>query len=435
MSVSAISGPRPLPERVDVFIAGAGTAGAAAAGSAAALGLRVLCVDRALLDSSGAFWLNGVSREAFARADVALPEGDELRGSDSAFHMIAGYGPERLLVRDHGVLDVDMRLLVQRLQARARDAGATLEGVVEVRGIDGDRVLTSRGTVRADVIVDASGLTGARLLGQPRTPARDLCAAAQAVYEVDDAAGASAFLERHGAAEGEPLCFTGVSGGYSILNVRVHHGQVAILTGSIPADGHLAGRPMIERFVRDEAWIGRLVSGGRRAIPLGRPHDVLARGRIAAIGDAARQVFSAHGSGIGAGMEAGHLLAQTIAAGRSPNDYAADWMRRRGALFAGYDLFRRFSQGLDLSSLRKLMGAGLIDPESAAAALGQRFPRVSPLRALEMGPALGRLGPLLPGLARLGARMAALGALYRAYPRDPTSRRAWARRVQRVCGA
>ncbi len=426
---------RALPERVDVFIAGAGTAGAAAAGSAASRGLRVLCVDRALLDSAGAFWLNGVSRDAFRLAEVPLPEGSEVRGGDAAFHMLAGYGPERLVVRDHGVLDVDMRLLVARLQRRAREAGAMLEGVVEVLGVDRDRVHTSRGVVRADVIVDASGLAGARLLNQPRTPPRDLCAAAQAVHAIDDRAGAEAFLARHGAAHGEPLCFTGIAGGYSILNVRVHGDEVAILTGSIPADGHPAGRSLIERFVADEPWVGARHTGGHRAIPLGRPHDVLARGRIAAIGDAARQVFSAHGSGIGAGMVAGHMLASSVAEGGGLDAYAVGWMRRYGGLFAAYDLFRRFSQDLPLAALRQLMSAGLMDSESAGAALGQRFPRPTAARLLGLAPALARTPALVPSLSGLAGRVAVVGGLYRRYPRDPSARRPWARRVARVCGA
>jgi len=379
-----------LPERVDLLVVGAGTAGAAAAGRAAVRGMRALCVHRAPLDAAGAHWRNGVSGAAFDEAAVPWPVGPERCGDAGPFHLVAGWGPERVRIEGHGVLEVDMRRLVDRLQARAREAGATLVGEVTVHGVDGDRVATSAGAVRADVVVDASGLSGARLLDSPPTDRRDLCAAAQAVHDVADRAGALSFLDAHGVAEGETLCFTGVAGGYSILNVRVHGDEVALLTGTIPADGHPSGHALIERFVGEQPWIGARRSLGRRAIPLGRPHDVLARGRVAAIGDAARQVFSAHGSGIGPGMVAARTLADTLADGGSPERWAVRWMRERGGLFAAYDLFRRFSQTLTVDDLTELVRAGLIDAETAAAGMAQRFPRPDAGRALALGPALAR---------------------------------------------
>jgi len=422
-----------VPDRVDVLVVGAGTAGAAAAWRAATRGMKVLCVDRGPLDRAGAHWRNGVSGEAFDEAAVPWPVGPERCGDAGRFHLVAGWGPDRVVVEGHGVLEVDMRRLVQRLQRRAAEAGATLVGDVSVDWVDDDRVTTSAGVVRAGAVIDASGLTGARLLRPPRTLRRDLCAAAQAVYDVDDRADALGFLDAHEVAEGETLCFTGVAGGYSILNVRVHGDEVAILTGSIPADGHRSGHGMIEDFVAAQPWIGARRSMGRRAIPLGRPHDELARGRVAAIGDAARQVFSAHGSGIGPGMVAARTLVDTLADGGTPDDWAVRWMRERGGLFAAYDLFRRFSQTLTVADLTDLMGAGLIDGETAAAAMAQRLPRPAPGRALALAPALARAPGVVGRLAAVGARMAALQALYAAYPR-PGARGHWAAAVARAAG-
>lgn len=267
-----------LPDRVDLLVVGAGTAGAAAAARAAARGLRVLCVDRAPLPGAGAHWRNGVSREAFAEAGVPASTGDELCGDAGLFHMLAGHGPERVLLRDHGVLDVDMRLLVDRLQRRGLEAGAELVGGVEVHGVEGSIVRTSHGPVRADAIADASGLAGVRLLGQPPTRRRDLCAAAQAVFDVADAGGAASFFERHRFGEHETICFAGVAGGYSILNVRVNGDEVAILTGTVPADGHPSGRRLIDRFIAEQPWIGAERSSGQRAIPSVDPTTCSRRG-------------------------------------------------------------------------------------------------------------------------------------------------------------
>src|SRR5690606_37788883 len=126
---------------------GAGTAGAAVAGRAAARGLSVLCVDRGPLDAAGAQWINGVPAWAFDEAEIPRPTRPELCGADATFHMLAGRGPARIALRDHGVLDVDMRLLGARLRRRALEAGATLVGDVESAGLEGPRLSTSRGVV------------------------------------------------------------------------------------------------------------------------------------------------------------------------------------------------------------------------------------------------------------------------------------------------
>jgi flavin-dependent dehydrogenase len=422
-----------LPSKVDLCVVGAGTAGAALSFHAASRGLRVLCLDRRPLDGAGARWVNGVGRTDFAAAGIDVPTGPELRGGDSAFHLTAGWGPERLTLRDHGVLEVDMRHLVARLQTLASEAGAHVCGEVRVEGVEGHVVRTSAGSVEADVVADASGLGGAKLLPSVPVPSTDICAAAQAVHEVADPAGARAFLDAHGVGEDETLCFSGVAGGYSIVNVRVAHGEVGLLTGSIPADGHRSGRRLIADFLAEQPWIGAEVFGGHRAIPLGQPQPVLTRGRIVRLGDSAGQVFAAHGSGIAAGMVAARMLAEALADGEGPNDYAVRWMRTHGGVFAAYDCFRRFSQRISLEELRVLFQSGLIDEASAAAGLAQTLPRFDPGLLVRMPGGLARAGGRLArSLASTAGRMGALMALYRAYPRSDRRRATWMNAVTGV---
>ena len=45
------------------------------------------------------------------------------------------------------------------------------------------------------------------------------------------------------------MLFTGVAGGYSIVNVRRYGDRVYLLTGSIPADGQPSGKQLLDRFV------------------------------------------------------------------------------------------------------------------------------------------------------------------------------------------
>jgi flavin-dependent dehydrogenase len=429
-------------DQYDVAVVGAGTAGAAVAGFLAEHGMRVVCVDRRPLDRAGAHWVNGVPASAFERAGLPPPAGPEHRGGEGDFHLVAGHGPHRLVIDSHGVLEVDMRLLVARLQDRARRLGVNFVAEVGIRGVKDGELITDRGPLAATWFIDASGLTGARLLDQPSVPAQHICVAAQEVRRVIDKDAARAFFARHDTAEGDVLCFAGIAGGYSILNLRLSGDHVSILTGSIPAAGYPAypsGKAILSTFVASQPWIGEPLFGGARAIPVRRPRDVLARGPIALLGDAGCQVFPAHGSGIGTGLIAARVLADTLAAIKATRSgstdlhaYAVAWQRKHGGLLAAYDLFRRFSQTLCAADIECMMKRGLMDPELGRAGLEQTLPglpaRVLPGKLV----ALARCPGLSARLARVGARMLAVRALYARYPRDPAHLPRWSRAVARL---
>lgn len=420
--------------RADLAIVGAGTAGAALAAMAAERGLRVLCLERRKASEAGARWVNGVPGWAFDRAGVERPRGAELFGSGHELHLLAGFGPRRLAIRDHDVLEVDMRHLVERLQNAAREHGATILDGVRVTGFDGRELETSAGRVGARWFVDASGLAGARLLEQPRVSKLDLCAAAQEVRAVRDMAAARAFFDEHEVGAGNTACFTAVEGGFSVINVRLSGDRVGVLTGSIPGAGHASGREMLERFVAAQPWIGPALFGGARAIPLRRPLDLLARGNVALLGDAACQVFSAHGSGIGAGLIAARLLADVLEKGLELHDYAVEWHRTYGGLFATFDAFRRFSQRLSERDLERMMETGLLDEHGARAGLEQRLPRPTPGVVVSALRGVVTERRLALGLAPALARGAAAAALYRRYPEDPRALPEWSARVSRLLG-
>ena len=120
-----------MTQKVDVLVAGVGSAGAAVAAACAEAGLRVLAVDRRPLEKAGACWVNGVPVWAFEAAGVALPVAPELRERGASLHMVAGWGPDKLVL-DIQVLEVDMRLLTRRLQNTERTRGAELFGEARV---------------------------------------------------------------------------------------------------------------------------------------------------------------------------------------------------------------------------------------------------------------------------------------------------------------
>src|SRR5690554_2477992 len=106
--------------QVDVIIVGAGSTGAAAALLCAQRGLSTRCLERAALADAGACWVNGVPASAFDIAGIAPPAAPELRAQGVDFHLFAGWGPERIVMRGLDLMEVDMRRLVTRLQAEAQ---------------------------------------------------------------------------------------------------------------------------------------------------------------------------------------------------------------------------------------------------------------------------------------------------------------------------
>jgi len=400
--------------------------------------MSVVCLDSKPLAGAGARWLNGVPLSAFDVAGIPRPVGAELAGAGHDFYLVAGWQGPKLAVARGGVPELDMRRLVARLQDMARDAGAELWGGCTLQGVDEQParvgLSTERGELYARWVVDASGLEGAKLLRQEPVAGSDLCAAAQQVRQLEDPVAAAEFFASYGVEVGATLSFAGVAGGFSVLNVWCSDEQVGLLTGSIPADGHCPGRELLEDFAAEHSWIGETIFGGGRMIPLRRPLTRLCSGRFAALGDAGRQVFPAHGSGIGAGLVAASVLAESLADGSGVEGYNHRWQRRHGGLMAAYDLFRRYSQGMDEHELGVMIQSGLLDHESVQAAMEQRLPSPDPASLARKLRGLARSPRTAASLVPVFVRMARVLALYARYPEGQEAQRRWARRVARIFG-
>jgi flavin-dependent dehydrogenase len=351
----------------DVLIVGGGSAGSAVAFQCARRGLSTLLLEKGDLGTAGAHWVNGVSARQFDAADLARPVAPELRAGGHRFHLFAGHGPDKLVLPDTGVLEVDMRHLIARLQREARAHGAVLRSHAHVLGRDGACVVTRQGVERARFIIDATGLGGLFFAEKPRPT--DVCAAAQGVYAITDVDAARAWFADHGAEAGDTVCFASVAGGYSILSARLEfcappdtatvEPELAVLTGTLPALGNPSGRAIRDDFARSLQWVGPMRFGGQAPIPLHRPHRRLAfiekDCAVIRVGDAAGQVYAAHGSGIGAQLIAGKMLADALMSRdlEGARRFERDWHRRFGAQFIAADLARRLSTRL---SGPKLLG-------------------------------------------------------------------------------
>ncbi len=372
-----------------IVVIGLGSAGSAAAALLARAGFDVVGFERRPLARAGARWVNGVPRWVFGRAGVAEPSGAECEGHAGAFHLLAGWGPRRVVVEHPDLIDVNMPLFAQRMQAMARAHGARLHERTAVHGWNTKGwVDTARGRMRARAVVVSSGLGAYRRLAPAAAAAallrpvrgRTVCAAAQAVFELRDARSAHAFFARRGAGLGDVLCFSGVAGPYSIVNVRVASGRVYLLTGSIPSTGHPPGIALLRRFAAEHAWVGRWLRGGAGPIPLGWP-SYPGQGRVVLLGDAGCQVHAAHGSGVAVQMVGATLLAEVLSAGGTPVDWARLWRRRLGRVLAGWELVRRALVRVGDASARGLVVAGPRVEPLVRAALEQRGIRWAARRA------------------------------------------------------
>jgi flavin-dependent dehydrogenase len=187
---------------------------------------------------------------------------------------------------------------------------------------------------------------------------------------------------------------------------------------------------MIDAFVAQHAWVGERVFGGSGAISLRRPHDRLASDRVALLGDAGCQVFPAHGSGVGAGLVAARMLADTLSTGGTLRDYEIAWQRRHGGVFAFFDVFRRWNQQVDGATLGRVMDLGLIDADTLRAGIDQILPRPTLRSVAAKARVLAGEPALAKSIAMTAVRSVAVHALYRRYPRRPERVAAWARGVE-----
>jgi menaquinone-9 beta-reductase len=365
---SPVVRPMPTPSRCTLAIVGGGTAGTATALLAARAGIDTVVIERRGLGQAGARWLNTVPQWCFDHAGISPPRPHAPQGP---YHMVAGWGPNTATMPHRDVLELDMRTLVTELREAAQVAGARFVDHTRVGGLDGHTLRTDGGALRFDVVVDAGGLAGPDLVGNGPCKASTLCTAAQWVYELDDEGGARSWYDALGIPFGESVCHSGVAGGYSVLSIRVHEGQVAVLAGVHATAGTKSARQLLASFVEEQRWIGRPQFGGGRAIPIGPPRRLHA-GRAVAIGDTAGQVYAAHGSGVGQQLIAAACLVDVIRAGGGPSQYEERWVQQWGAALRRSATFARLSSRLSRADVEALLLAGVLTGPAARAAMEQR---------------------------------------------------------------
>jgi menaquinone-9 beta-reductase len=427
--------------RYDAVIVGAGSAGAAAAWQLARRGLRVALLDRRRREATGARWRNAIPRWMFYDSGIPAPTPPELRGGHEPIHLLPADDRTRCRIPMGPWWQVDMGRLVARLQGMAEAEGVQLLDEIELDEVvlDGRRPVAlrlhrrdERFRLRGSLFVDASGMAGALRdrvpelsRHTPPIPLGHTCVAIQEVREVRDPGAAAAFQRRAGAPPGVVLTWIGVTSGFSTFAVGLSPdlSEVDLLAG---AAGSRDDAPrMLADFRSREPWVGDLLIGGGGPIPLRRPYDRLGAPGVALIGDAACQVYSAHGSGVGMGLLAGRQLAEVVCSFDDPGAEDATWayqarfMRKHGGLLGATDLFRRASQALGPDQVGALFATGLIEPTSSLQGLEQRFPTPNARSVLAAARGLVRAPRLTLSFSATLRKMSLARGIYARYPRRP----------------
>lgn len=434
----------------DVIVVGAGICGAHVATELAKLGLDVLLLDRQPIGHAGARWKNGIPLRMFAHANrgpgVAADLSHVVKG------VVLGVGedaPHRIRVDGPALVEANMALLIAEAQkVYENTSGRQILWETSVKNVELDRCETPNGLVlhdsqrrvfslKAKLFVDASGMAAVLRKRSPYLAARcpqpdahDICVAAQRSFAIKSQDRARVWMESVGTAPGIKFNRVAVAGGYSLLAVVVSEDltEVSILAGALAEKGRPSGEMILRSFVRAQSWVGEELQGGASAIPLRQPYTHLVGPNIALVGDAACQVFSAHGSGVGLGLVAGKMLAESVKKAMARGDdigslrslahYSANFHRRMGGPVNLSVAFRRFGQKLEFHETRSLIQYGLMTESMLLCALEQRRTEFSPsdIARLFRG---GRHAPqILKKLAPVLMRMPLIDALSSRYPRS-----------------
>lgn len=432
----------------DVVVVGAGTAGANAAYQFARRGRRVMLVERRPAALAGAQWHNGVLDRHFVRAGLEPPSGEERCAEGGTVHLRARHPRIGPTLRDAPTVRADMALLGRRLRGLAEAAGVELFDEVRHLEVHHDETSTRirslvlrdeaqrvRVKVTARLFVDASGRTGVLRRHAPELApwcpvvrGDELCSATDAQHQVADAAGAEEFLVRHGAEPGDAVTVVGPTGGFSTCSVTLAEDltHAGILVGCLANGRYSTGTRMLAELCRRERWIGPAMTNGAGIIPLRRPFARFTAPGLALVGDAACQVFPAHGSGIGIGLVAATMLAEGVADRDDPgapgelwSRYQAPFQREFGAGLAGYDMLRRCSTRLGSSGVDELLRSGLMDESTTRSGLDQRWATPSPREAALGAARLARHPRLSAVMVPALARAQLLRAHAARYPEHP----------------
>jgi digeranylgeranylglycerophospholipid reductase len=332
--------------RYDVVVVGGGPAGAVAARYAALGGARTLLVERRARPGvpvqCGEFLPDtNELRRMFPRAGSAISLFEEARP-------FARNATRRLRVYSPGGRSYDMPLpgfvvdrvsLEMHLCAAAIDAGADMWLSTRAVTVSDDEVVTSRGAVRADVVVGADGPKSVVARDAGFAPQRHVAFGAEYLVHMPALPADRVDMYFGGVAQGGYAWVIPKGGGLANVGIGVRP----------PARRASRRREVLDPFLRKletalgvKAEIVRFMAG---LIPVDGPRRESVRGRSLLAGDAAGHLMPCNGGGIPTalicGRAAGEAAARHVTDGAPLKDYERRWRRAIGRELAHAVTIRR----------------------------------------------------------------------------------------------
>jgi digeranylgeranylglycerophospholipid reductase len=435
-------------ERVDVLIAGAGTAGSYLAWRLADRGYDCLVLEAQPLDRLGVhigpFHMEEV---AFERFGIPEPEGDELLGKVESMTMWSPGRTEHLTF-GFPTLVMEKPLFMRRLHRYARGAGATIVDNTRISGpvleggfLRGVIAQAGGGEVeyRARLVIDASGVDGAV---RTRMPAggwveADALSGEDTIYvymeswKVEEDLGP----EVHSYPYHQGWCAPG-RGRTRIVGIG--------MTGS-----EQAAASRHRSFARQLPFSGEVVDSASGTIPYRRPPRSLVDNSLMVVGDAAFMNKPFNGEGVTSGfaacdtaveVAAGALEKDDITVGRLW-DFNRRYFRTQGADFAFLTAVLPALMSVTTREMDFLFSLPGVLTEEGARALNTDYEikgdpaALGALPRLAAGVVRGDLSAGSLGRVALYAGVASvLKAMYLRYPERPMDLGPWWRRVARLWG-
>lgn len=448
----------------DVVVAGAGSAGSMTAYALAKKGLTVALVDRKNEDLIGKK-VCGDAIAGFHFKEVQntglpfpYPTGEEHRQTVEGIDIYSPdmqtrleLVPDTIVPGETGFL-IDRHLFGQRIKNYAVDSGATLIASSKVNGFitEGETITGVRYTEKKEssskelygkVIVDA---TGANAALRKRVPPRytrfiekniapiDMAYAYREIREIDAEIEFPQRLRIIFDAEWIPS-------GYIWVFPRNDGTVNAGLGGSLDRTRNL--KATWQRYMEDNPIFdgSRLIHAGSGKVPTRRPLNSMVADNFALVGDAGAQVNPLHAGGLGINVEAGVMLASSIADALEAGDTSArglwsynnNYMRTTGASHAPLDLFRLLVASLDNNAINKIMMKEIVSQDDI-------FQMTTP-EGLQIGfggkvkklfRAVGVLRPTL-ALAKTAGLMQKIKRVYQKYP-ESDELSDWIKRVEKI---
>ncbi len=342
----------------DIVIVGAGPAGSSFAKFSAEQGFSVAVIDTLRLEQ---VWSkpcgNGLVERQLSRTPLSRPRGDELYGVAKDVHV---YSPDysfRVKFREKTYL-INRTEFGRRVLEEAMAAGAAfLEGTGFRKVIFRDGrvagIVSSRGELRARLVVDASG-SQARVKSQlpaewpvaEKPPHVALCM--RGIFRLDSVE------------EPETLkVYTDQSLAPRSYWWNFPHGGDMVNVGVGVMPGDYARLKELYRGIVARLPVRGAVQEGGAYLPVSRPPLSLVGPGVLVLGDAAPTVNPLTGEGMGPSILAAHLAAEQLPGFDSWSHEELwamnEYLRREGADAAAADVLKRLVWSVDAGELQGMM--------------------------------------------------------------------------------